>query len=329
MPIYHLSNNAETKTPSQRRTGRALGTVVWVIVGGIFLIGTVYVIAQSAMQETADPFLKAPPITKRQAKTNGDGQPESRNSFTDRLFQTPEVPPDSPLEPALEIARMGLEKLRREVNGYNAIMVKRERLGGKLLDEEIMYVKVRHANPEKGINKAFYVRHLKPQSMVGQEAIWIENENDGKLVAHGSGLQKLITVNLDPDSWLAKRGNRYPITELGIETLLLRMIEKGERSLQHDSPCQVEYSRDIELDGNPITLITITHPEQHDDLDFHIAKIYIDDNLQLPVGYEGYLWPEEAGGEPVLIESYFYSDLEINPGLTDADFDPENPDYEY
>ena len=329
MCTLHLSDNAETKTTFQRRAGRASGAVVWVLVGGVFLIGTVYWIAQAAWQETADPHLKAPPLTKRQAKTGVDGQSEVRNSFTDRLFQTPEVAPDSPLEPALEIARMGLEKLRREVNSYNAIMVKRERLGGKLLDEEIMFVKVRHANPEKGANKAFYVRHLKPQSMLGQEAIWVENENDGKLVAHGAGLQKLITVNLDPDGWLAKRGNRYPITELGIETLLLRMIEKGERSLQLESPCQVEYSRDMELDGNPITLITITHPEQHDDLDFHIAKIYIDDNLQLPVGYEGYLWPEEAGGEPVLLERYFYSDLEINPGLTAADFDPENPDYEY
>ncbi len=319
----------KTKSTMPRRACRALGTVVWIILGGVFLIGTVYVIAQSALQEKSDPHLKAPPITKSQSSTGVDGESEVRNSFTDRLFQTTENPPDNPLEPALEIARMGLEKLRREVHGYKAMMVKRERLNGKLLGEEIMSVKVRHANPEEGINKAFYVHHLKPQSMTGQEAIWVENENDGKLVAHGSGLQKLITVNLDPDSWLAKRGNRYPITELGIETLLLRMIEKGERSLQLASPCQVEYSRDIELDGNPITLITITHPEQHDDLDFHIAKIYIDDTLQLPVGYEGYVWPEEEGGEPVLIERYFYSDLEINPGLTDADFDPENPDYEY
>ena len=37
----------------------------------------------------------------------------------------------------------------------------------------------------------------------------------------------------------------------------------------------------------------------------------------------------DAGGEPWLIERYFYRELEINPGLQDIDFDPDNPDYDY
>ena len=321
------SSHPRPRHSRNRPTCWSINTIACILVGIVFFLGTLAVIGQLLLKENVTTNVKGPDFTD----VNPDqiDPQQKRNSFTDRLFETPETPPEHTLDPALEIARLGLEKLRNDVTDYKALMVKRERLDNKLLDEEFMQVKVRHGNSDQGVNKAFYVRHVKPASMAGQEAIWVENQNDGKLIGHGSGLQKLITVNLKPDSWLAMRGNRYPITELGIETLLIRMIEKGEKSRKHESPCLVEYSRDREINGNPVTLITITHPEKHDDLEFHIAKIYIDDNLQLPVGYEGYLWPEEEGGEPLLIERYFYQDLEINPGLSELDFDPENPEYEY
>lgn len=242
------------------------------------------------------------------------------------------------MDPALKVAAEGLKKIQEEVFTYKALMLKQEQVNGKLLGEEYMRVKVRHAKPavepagnEEGsdpVNKAFYVRHVKPKKMAGQEAIWIENENDGNLIAHGTGLARLIKVALDPTSGLAMRGNRYPITELGIETLMMRMLERGDRS-RKDADCTVEYDRSLKIDGNPCTLITITHPTQKEGLDFHIAKIYIDDKLNLPVGYEGFWWPESEGGEPTLIERYFYRELELNCPLTDEDFNPNNPEYDY
>ena len=278
--------------------------------------------------EDVDPNLKGPEIN-RVATDGKQSGPELRNSFTDVLVIPQETPPEHPLDPALEVARKGLERLRNEVRDYTALMVKRERVKGVLLEEEFLRVKVRHAQPENSINRAFYVRHLKPKRMAGQEAIWIENKNNGELIGHGAGIQKFFKVSLDPDNWLAMRGNRYPITELGIETLMVRMIEKGERDRQHDDQCTVEYSRNVQFDGNPCTIITITHPRKMDPFEFHVAKIYIDDKLQLPVGYEGFLWPETEGGDPVLVERYFYRELKINVGLKDRDFDPDNPEYDY
>jgi hypothetical protein len=35
------------------------------------------------------------------------------------------------------------------------------------------------------------------------------------------------------------------------------------------------------------------------------------------------------GGEPPLIESYSYSDIKLNAGLTDKDFDYENEEYDF
>ena len=35
-------------------------------------------------------------------------------------------------------------------------------------------------------------------------------------------------------------------------------------------------------------------------------------------------WPETPGGEPPLEEEYTYLDVELNVGLKDSDFDPDN-----
>jgi outer membrane lipoprotein-sorting protein len=41
----------------------------------------------------------------------------------------------------------------------------------------------------------------------------------------------------------------------------------------------------------------------------------------LPIYVEIFDWQNE------LVERYGYRDLRLNPGLTDADFDPKNPAY--
>ena len=279
-----------------------------------------------AMKLQGDPNASGPDIHR--VENGKEWTSEKRGCVSDQLFVKLDKPPQHPLDPALAVAKLGLGKIKAELRDYTALMVKQEEVNGKLLGEEFLRVKVRHADAANSINKAFYVRHVKPENMAGQEAIWVQNENDGKLIGHGSGLARLIKVNLDPEGMLAKRGNRYPITELGIETLMMRMLERGKNS-RTDADCKVEYDRSLKIDGNACTLITITHPQEKEGLDFHIAKIYIDDDLDLPVGYEGYWWPDDEGGPAKLIERYFYRELQLNPGLKDLDFDPENPDYDY
>ena len=51
--------------------------------------------------------------------------------------------------------------------------------------------------------------------------------------------------------------------------------------------------------------------------------IYIDREYLVCVRTDGYDW----GGD--LISHYLYSELVINPGVTDADFDPDNREYAY
>ncbi len=232
------------------------------------------------------------------------------------------LPGEHPLMPAIRWAKNGMQLLE-DVQDYSAVLVKRERINGELSEPEWMYVKVRH-NPF-----SVYTRFLVPKKKEGQEAIYVSGQNSGKLVAHGVGIEKFVgTVQLLPTGDFAMRGNRYPITELGIRRLTERLIEVGENDSQYGE-CEVKVTKGAKIKDRTATVIQVIHPTPRREFLFHVARIYVDDKLNLPTRYEAYEWPQQPGGKPVLVEEYTYLDLKLNNGFTDADFDHQNPDYDY
>ncbi len=232
-------------------------------------------------------------------------------------------PGEHPLMPALRWAQQGVESIRR-IEDYSCTLVKRERIDGELRDHEWMYVKIRHRP------FSIYTRFLKPKELEGREAIYVEGRNDGKIQAHTTGrLWKLIgTVSLSPTSPIAMKGNRYPITEMGMLNLTERLIEVGLQDCQYGE-CDVKVIENAKINKRPCTCIQVVHPVPRRNFLFHMARIYVDNELNLPTRYEAYDWPEEEGGEPVLTEEYTYLNIKINQGFTDKDFDPKNPEYSY
>ena len=53
----------------------------------------------------------------------------------------------------------------------------------------------------------------------------------------------------------------------------------------------------------------------------------MDNELQIPIHYEAYDWPEQQDGQAVLLEQYTYRDIKLNVGLDDTDFQHTNPKY--
>ncbi len=233
-----------------------------------------------------------------------------------------------PLDRALDLARQGLDLIRTDIRDYTAIMVKRERINGVIKDAEFMQVKIRNRREDEGIPFSIYMKFLKPTSVKGREVIWIENHNDNKLIAHEAGLMGSITANLDPNGFLAMRGNRYPIYEAGIENLVAKLLEKGERDRKLGG-AEVKFFEDTKINGRKCTLIQVKHDEQKPPLEFHICRVFIDDELRVPIRYAGYGWPKTEGAKPTLEEEYTYLNIKLNVGLTDKDFDPKNPEYNY
>ena len=238
---------------------------------------------------------------------------------------------EHPLDPLLEMAKRGFEIVSNNVQDYEAVMTKRVRWKGKMQQEYKLLCKIRHAqcdeDPEKSVPFSVYSRFISPKK--GQEAIWVEGCNDEKLIAHGPvGFMNLMTVHLEPTSSMAMSGNRYPVQQIGMLNLIKLMIEKGTHDRNYGD-CKVILTRNVMVDDARCTRLEIIHEKQAEHFEFHRAEIYIDDDRNLPIAYRSYIWPDAPGGRPKMLERYYYTDIKINVGLTDSDFDPANESYDF
>jgi len=283
-------------------------------------------------------FLQALGLSSLSAALSFGQQPGDLKEPVFRVAKAAEaqgVQADShPLDPALNLARETLVMIQRDLVDYTALIVKRERVNGKLGVHEFMEAKIRNRKIVDGklvTPLSVYLKFVKPDSAKGREVIWVEGKNNNKMRAHEGGPTGafLPTVWLDPHGILAMRGQLHPITDIGIENLVLKLIERGERE-RKDPECEVEFKPGAKINGRVCTVLQVRHPTQRPHFEFHTAQIFIDDETKMPVRYAAYHWPTDPNEKlgPVL-EEYTYLDVKLNPGLVDADFDPENPNYNF
>ncbi|MEZ6137111.1 MAG: DUF1571 domain-containing protein [Pirellulaceae bacterium] len=241
-----------------------------------------------------------------------------------------DTPAVHPLDPLLAIAADIKQHIERDVHDYTAKLIKRERIKGSLGDETQMLIKVRNQREteEQTIPLSAYIKFTSPKSVAGREVIWVAGRNDNHLISHESGFLNLKRLSLAPNGILAMMGNKYPITEVGLLRLAEKLIEKGERDRELGS-CIVETIEDQMVGDRVCRLYQITHPRAANGFDFHIAQIFVDVQRNIPLRYAAFMWPEKPGESPPLEEEYTYLDLQLNVGLTDADFDPDNASYDF
>ncbi len=237
---------------------------------------------------------------------------------------------DHPLVPLLQYAEQRLQQIDDTVKDYTCTLVERERIDGRLQSHQHMFVKLRHQQVRDGVVVvpfSIYLRYLGPAEVQGREVIYVHGRNNGQLIVRRGGPRfEYITLAVDPDGDLAMRDNRYPITEVGIRNLLRRLIEVGREELQHRE-IDVKYFAGAKVNDRACTAIRIAHAVRRDHFRYHVARVFVDDELQVPIRFESYDWPEEEGGEPRLVEEYTFLDLKLNVGLTDWDFDHQNESY--
>ena len=236
----------------------------------------------------------------------------------------PQVVNEHPLMPVIRWAERERPRVATEIKDYTAIMTKQENINGEIQEAQVMELKFRQEP------FSVYLKFRWPKKINGQEAIFVRGQNDNKLIAHGVGIQRAFgTQKLDPEGIIAMGGNRYPITDIGLLNLVDKLLEVGRRDAKYGE-CEVNYyDKDIFIDDRDCTLIEVVHPVPRKNFQFHVARIYVDKELSLPIRYESYDWPKKKDDDPILIEAYTYQQLKLNVGLTDTDFDYKNPAYNY
>jgi len=208
------------------------------------------------------------------------------------------------------------------IRDYSCVFHKRERIDGKLINPHIMAMKVR-TRPH-----ALYFKFVQPNR--GREAIFEPTKYDGKVVAHDVGLGRLLagTMYLDPRGTMAMEESRHPVTEAGIGALIRTVIERWDAELDPDES-SVAIHPHAKVGDRACTMIETVHPGRKEGFLFHRVKVFVDHEQGLPIRFEAYDWPKQAGGEADLVEEYTYADLKTDSGLEPADFDPANPRYSF
>jgi len=175
------------------------------------------------------------------------------------------------------------------------------------------------------------MKFLAPADLQGREVIFVEGRNDGKLIARRGGRRfAYVTTSVDPLGELAMERNRYPITHIGIQSLVEELLAVGREELQNPPEELLCKQIDgVKIDGRACRVIQFAHPVRRDRYRYHVARIFIDEELGLPIRHASYDWPDEEGDRPKLLEEYTYLNLKFNVGLTDWDFDHRNESYQF
>ncbi|MDX1969645.1 MAG: DUF1571 domain-containing protein [Planctomycetaceae bacterium] len=231
----------------------------------------------------------------------------------------PVVDPQHPLAPALEHAYKARETLK-QVADYEAVFSKREIVGRKAV-ESTMRIKFRKEP------YSVYMIFLKPHE--GREVIYVEGRNNGKLLAHETGIRSIAgTVSLATDSEDAMEDNRYPITMIGMHYMLDRLIEQWEMESQYGE-VDVQYYPNAKLGASTTCkVIESKHPKPRRQFRFHMTRLFLDNATGYPIRLEQLAFPE-GNGKPLMVEAYTYLDVKVNLGLKDRDFDHTNPNYAF
>lgn len=222
------------------------------------------------------------------------------------------------VDPGAEMRQhvFAMERAYSRVKDYTATFYKQERVDGELLPLETISVKFR---------KPFgvYMRWTSG-GFEGREVLFVRGWNDDKIRAHQGSFPD-VTVNLKPDASLAMRGNRHPITKAGFGEVI-RLLVRDARLAEARPQDDVQYTDlgEWEVYGARSRCIEARAPGgKFSPYYAPRAKICFNVKTKMPTRVS--TWDVEDN----LVEDYAFSDVRLNPGLADADFDPENPEYNF
>jgi len=232
-----------------------------------------------------------------------------------------------PLTAVIDYARKEQSYLRQTVGDFSCRLVKRERIGGFLQDYHYIDMEVREEIVSGGRVArplSIYLHFLGPPLVAGRKVLYVDGQNEGKMLVRNGGRHfDYVMARIDPHGANAKEESLVPITEIGFTRLLQRMIDVLERHRAADptgANTKTERITGAKINGQPCALIRVTHPRKLEGLEFHVANVFVDDELHVPIRVDYSDWPRNERAAPPLVAEYTYTELRLNVNLPDAAF---------
>ena len=221
-----------------------------------------------------------------------------------------------PLQEAYK-AREALKALKE----YEADFVKRELLGRRL-QATTMKLKLRE--------EPFSVYLKFMDASAGREVIYFHGRNNNQLLIHEAGLKSLAgTVFRAPNAADVMAENRYPVTMIGLKSMLEKVIKQWEDEGKFGEVKTQKYPSAKLPSGEVCIAYESLHPTPRNQFKFHITRLWIETQTGLAIRVEQLGFPQKNDKAPPVIEEYTYANLKANAKLTDIDFDRTNRAYAF
>lgn len=244
-----------------------------------------------------------------------------------------------------------------DIHDYQGTMLKSELFEDEMIEQKLEF---KFSRPFK-----VYVKYLEPYE--GREGIYVRDSNRDRLRAHKGSIPD-IAVSLDPRGRVAMMENHHPITQFGLEQMLevsaqniQKAIDRGDAKVRISNGGQVhgEPTWRIEIESNAggelviakrgetlwalaeragQDMFVILHHNEEIDSPGDIRE---GQKVFVPHYYAGrgryfvskktfmlikaVSWDHRGD----LYELYEFPYLDLNPGLTDRDFDHRSKDYDF
>lgn len=199
------------------------------------------------------------------------------------------------------------------VQSYTCRLDKRVAKSGTLYED--LSISVKYKKPAH-----YYFRwDLGPRA--GREVIFAAGKHSGKIIAHPGGWFKFMTFRLSPEGRLAMKENRHSLRHSGLEKIM-HVVEADYHRSEKEGFDAIHYIGEDRVDDNRVWVLQGKFPKNRG---YYAERVvlFLDQTLLLPIKVSIY------DGEDTLLEEYVFHRLAINVGLTDRDFDPGNPDYNF
>lgn len=197
--------------------------------------------------------------------------------------------------------KASLARYNREVKGYSLTFQKQERIGGKLEKKELLDVKFR--------DKPFsvYMRWVEG-ARLAERVIYVEGENDGKMLVRPVGIGRFLIVKRDPEGEEARKSGRYTLKQFGLKKGLQRSLF-GFEGDQKAGTLHVQYlgKQKVKEAGDRTCWVLKRRYEKPDDDGVADQTLYIDTENWLMVGT---ILKDHKGK---LLAEYWFRDIKLNP----------------
>lgn len=223
--------------------------------------------------------------------------------------------------------------LLQTIPDYVATFTRQERVNGKLLARESTDLKVRHAP------FSVYMKWNEGND-IGRELLFVEGQNSNRMLVKKGGQvgEMLPTFKVEPDSDLAMKEARYPVTTSGLLKLVEKIIDFSNRDIKLDEGVACQFLPDQKIDGRMCYVVRTDYDCAEVDAEYRTSILFIDKVTALPLCVKNYGWSDRCGApesandkltDETLIEFYAFTGLRYQSRLPEQEFDQANAQYRF